>query len=62
MLYLALIFSELNQYELMKAQTNESIEQQNECEKCIKYQCDCTECTKWIWDCFKINRGRSLKV
>uniref|UniRef100_A0A914EJR9 Uncharacterized protein n=1 Tax=Acrobeloides nanus TaxID=290746 RepID=A0A914EJR9_9BILA len=42
----ALIFAELKQYELMKAQGNGSLKQQHECEKCIKYRCDCTECTK----------------
>uniref|UniRef100_A0A914C4V0 Protein kinase domain-containing protein n=1 Tax=Acrobeloides nanus TaxID=290746 RepID=A0A914C4V0_9BILA len=42
----ALIFAELKQYELMKAQENGPLEQRHECEKCIQYRCDCSECTK----------------
>uniref|UniRef100_A0A914ECP8 Uncharacterized protein n=1 Tax=Acrobeloides nanus TaxID=290746 RepID=A0A914ECP8_9BILA len=41
-----LIFAELKQYELMKAQGNESSEQKHDCEKCTLYRCECSECNR----------------
>jgi hypothetical protein len=46
LIFLALIFAELKQYELMKAQVNESSEQRHDCEKCILYSCQCSECNR----------------
>ena len=44
--FIALIFAEIKQYELMKAQETDVNDQKQECVKCIENRCDCNECNK----------------